>query len=222
MLDTTQDYSDVKAGSLSTQVTNELLNVPMDADVIYLPPLNQVWVIGNNGFVLIYSTTFKSFFTRQFNSAVQTVFSYENAVFVVKADGIYQLDDASFSDAIDDGTMVSLAWNFTSRRLVSNHEFLLKRVQINVSPSFLDAKKDAISVGRIKLGIPTETKYADDSDLIYDNDTLIYNNNTKIYPEVAMSNMTKCVYRSKALTVKGNGVNGRLVINSINFDVAEV
>ena len=70
MLDTTQDYSDVKAGSLSTQVTNELLNVPMDADVIYLPPLNQVWVIGNNGFVLIYSTTFKSFFTRQFNSQV--------------------------------------------------------------------------------------------------------------------------------------------------------
>lgn len=222
MLDTTQDYSDVKAGSLSTQVTNELLNVPMDADVIYLPPLNQVWVIGNNGFVLIYSTTFKSFFTRQFNSAVQTVFSYENAVFVVKADGIYQLDDASFSDAIDDGTMVSLAWNFTSRRLVSNHEFLLKRVQINVSPSFLDAKKDAISVGRIKLGIPTETKYADDSDLIYDDDTLIYNDRRKIYPEVAMNNMTKCVYRSRALTVKGNGSNGRLVINSINFDVAEV
>ena len=222
MLDTTQDYSNVKAGSLSTQVTNELLNIPVDADVVYLPPLNQVWVIGNNGFVLIYSTTFKSFFIRQFNSDIRTVFSSENTVFIIKADGIYQLDDASFVDSIDGGTMTNLAWSFTSRRLVSEHEFLLKRAQINVSPTFLDAKKDSISVGRVKLNIPTETKYADDSDIIYDNDTLIYNNNTKIYPEVAMSNIIKCVYRAKALTVKGNGVNGRLVLNSINFDIAEV
>ena len=222
MLDTTQDYSDIKAGSISTQITNQLQQMPLDAQIVFIPPLNQVWIIGENGFILIYSTTYKSFFTRQFNSNVITAFSYENNVFVVKENGIYILDDSSFVDSIEDGSFANLSWSFTSRRMVSAHEYLLKKFQINVSPAFLDAEKDSINVGRIKLIIPTSTKYADDSELIYDNDTLIYNNTTKIYPEVAMSSTIKCVQRSRAITVKGNGRHGRLVINSIKLDIVEV
>ncbi len=222
MLDTTQDYSDIKAGSVSIQVANRLQQMPQDAQVVYVPPLNQAWIIGDNGFVLIYSTTYKSFFTRQFNSEIVTVFSNENDVFIVKKHGIYALYDGSFEDSIDDGSFTNLAWSFTSRRMVSNHEYLLKKFQINVSPAFNDAEKDSISIGRIKLNIPTKTKYADDSEFIYDNDTLIYNNIAKIYPEVAMSSTIKCVQRTRALTIKGNGRHGRLVINSIKLDVAEV
>lgn len=222
MLDTTQDYSDIKAGSISTQITNQLQQMPLDAQIVFIPPLNQVWIIGENGFVLIYSTTYKSFFTRQFNSNVITAFSYENNVFVVKENGIYVLDDSSFVDSVEDGSFANLSWSFTSKRMVSAHEYLLKKFQINVSPAFLDAEKDSINVGRIKLIIPTSTKYADDSELIYDNDTLIYNNTTKIYPEVAMSSTIKCVQRSRAITVKGNGRHGRLVINSIKLDIVEV
>lgn len=223
LIDTTQDYSDIKAGSISTQVSSQLQQMASDAEMIFLPPLNQVWVIGSDGFVLMYSTTFKAFFTRQFNSRVVTAFSYETAVFIAKEDGIYILDDTLFQDGSMNGSPIPLAWSFTSRRMVSGHEYLLKRVQVNVSPSFLDAGKDYISIGRIKIPVPiTIQQYANDSELIYDNDTLIYNNTTKIYPEIAVMAQQKCVYRSKALTVKGNGTHGRLLINSIIFDVAEV
>ena len=59
-------------------------------------------------------------------------------------------------------------------------------------------------------------------DKIYDNNELIYENERLIYAIANLSKESRCVYRNKSIDIRGVGNGGNFILNSINFDVAEV
>ena len=242
LIDTTQDYSDMKATNVGKDIADELRKLPAGAQAVYIPPLNQVWFLGDNGKVVFYDCNQNSFWLRKFNSKVVGVYHAENEVIVVKENGLDRLKSRSFND-----NGLSLKWRFRAKRMVSQHEFLLKRVQINITPYFDGYSENSITVGRLTLPLPvpwiiyriynnfariygnaahvTSTynealQYAIGEE-IYENSELIYDNDRRVYEITNLSRDVRCVYRNRSIDIRGAG-SGSFILNSINFDIAEV
>ena len=243
IIQTTDQYGDMKIINTGEKVTKELASLPEDARLIFVPPLNQVWLIGTDGFVLVYDLTFGSFYKRLFNSPVLDVISINEDVYVVKADRISVLSAYHFAD--DDK---GLKWWFNARRMFGHDELLLKRVQLSITPefeNFCDGKvwvggfatnlpvpwylmlvyknRSSIHHNRVKLKSSHSTKsvYAS-GELVYENPKLIYSNRTKLWTVRDITSDHRCVFRDKKIDIRGYGANGAFVLNSINMDIVEV
>jgi hypothetical protein len=243
LIDTTQDYGDMKVTNIATNISNELAKLPNDAPMVYLPPINQVWIVGDKGKVLVYDCNYGSFFIRMFNTDVVDVFHAGDNVIVVKKNELTRLKSRSCIDA-----GLNLKWRFRAKRLVSQNEYLLKRVQVNITPYFDGYSNNTLTVGGITMTLPMpwsvyqvynnfSTIYNNDAkvfgnyenvikyavgDKVYQNNELVYENDRMTYAVGNLSKNIRCVYRNKSIDIQASGNGGNFILNSINFDVVEV
>ena len=188
----------------------------------------------------------KSWWKRKFNAEIIDVFEVGVKVFLAKQNKISKLDKGTF---YDEGEM--LEWKFLSQRLVSHHEFLLKRSRVTVTPLNHELYSGKIFCGQVEIPLPIPDKtiriYENESP-IYDNATeiskegrnrgyifpeppdgiifrnvdLIYENPQKLFANDSYEIISRNVFRSKYLDVAGRGKGGRFILQSVIMDVAEV
>ncbi len=242
-LSPTSDYGDVKPQGISANVTRELMQMPSNARVRFIPPLSQIWFIGSAGEVLVFDTNHTAWFKRKFNSSVVDVIAVGNTVYVIKPDRVSKLEDSKFSD-----NGKPLMWRFKAKRIESHNEYLLKRTQILIMPYSSDVYSGYIKVGGVILPLPIPASslkiyhnYAKiyknrtkifgagrskglyvNGELIYQNPAPIYGNRTKIFSRRDIIKESRNVFRSKYLAVEGYGTAGGFLLNGIALDLVEV
>ena len=165
---------------------------------------------------------------------------------MVKKNKISQLDKGTFTD---DGE--KLHWKFLSQRLVSHHEFLLKRSRVSITPLNPKHYSGNIFCGQVAIPLPIPDKtirIKDNDDRIFDNRTqiskegrnrgyilpqppdgiifrnveMIDDNRYKLFANDTFEIISRNVYRNKYLDVAGRGEGGRFILQSVIMDVAEV
>ena len=97
-IQTTQEYGDMKPTNIGSKVASKIANLPSNTKLRYVPPLNQVWCIGENGYVLVLDCNTSAFFQRKFNSVIVDVLSINNDVYVIKEKTVCKLNADSFYD----------------------------------------------------------------------------------------------------------------------------
>ena len=102
------------------------------------------------------------------------MFEVGEDVYLVKKNKISQLDKGTFTD---DGK--KLQWKFLSQRLVSHHEFLLKRARVTVTPLNPKHYSENIFCGQVAIPLPIPNKTI----RIYENYDRIFDNRTQILKE---------------------------------------
>ena len=241
-IQTTTAYGDVKPQNMSTLVTSNIQQLPANAMLRYVPPLNQVWAIGGKDVFMLDLVT-SSWYKREFNSVVVDVISVGDEVLVIKGDRISRLDGGTFYDA-----GIPLRWKWQGQRLVSQHDYLLKRTQISVIPLSASLYTGQIRVGAVIIGLPIPARnikiyhnrsriyknrakicstgrqrfvYAK-GEIIFENQTPIHGNPQKIFSRPTMIKESRNVFRSKFIDIGGNGAMGGVIFNAIILDIAEV
>ena len=239
-------YGTMRPENLALQIKSEIQNLPRNAKVKFIASQWQVWILGSDGNVLVFDVRLKSWWKRKFNSEIIEVFEVGEDVFLVKKNKISQLDKGSFTD---DGE--PLSWKFLSQRLVSHHEFLLKRSRVSITPLNSEHFSGNIFCGQVTIPLPIPDKtiriYENESPL-YDNATkvskegrnrgyilpqppdgiifrnveMIYDNRHRIFANDSYEIISRNVFRSKYLDVAGRGKGGRFILQSVIMDVAEV
>lgn len=239
-------YGNVKPEDVAMQVHSEIHRLPRDAQVKYLSSLWQVWCIGKGGFVFVYDVRLKSWIKRQFNAEVIDVFEVGNEVYIVKADRVSKLDNGTFKD---NGEW--LHWRFLSQRLVSHHEYLLKRSTVSVTPLNGERYSGHINCGKVVIPLPIpqlqlEVQGSDNpiyrnktqverygrirgyrlpqppNEKIFDSAERLSENPHKLFTQDIFVIECRNVFRSKYLDVSGQGTGGRFILHSIVLDIAEV
>lgn len=242
LIQTSDMYGDMKPSNVATLVQKEITALPENAKVRYVPPMSQVWFIGGRE-VMMYDLATGAWYKRQFNSPVLDVVSVGDEVFVVKADRVSVIDDNTFYDAGE-----PLSWRFRAQRLISQHDFLLKRTQVSIVPYSPNLYNGEIRCGAIIVDLPipsrafyiyrnltpiykNKVKIAMDarakgvylpSDWVYENPELIYQSPRYIWERQSIIKESTNVFRSKHLDLTGFGARGGFVLNGIMLDIAEV
>ncbi|MBR0061039.1 MAG: hypothetical protein IJP68_06115, partial [Selenomonadaceae bacterium] len=181
-----------------------------------------------------------------FNAEILDVFTAGDEVYLVKRDRISRLDKGTFTDNAE-----YLSWHFLAQRLVSHHDFLLKRSKVSVTPLNVDYYCGEICCGRVTLPLPipdTALKIFGNKSPIYRNRTRICretrrnatilpqppdekifwseqtlpDNRHKIFAPSTFVVESRNVFRSKYLDVSGHGHGGGFILHSIVMDIAEV
>ena len=243
VLQTVEQYGAVKPNNVAILVKKEIQQLPPNAKVRFIPPLEQVWFIGTGGNVLFYDLVTKSWFKRIFNSEVVDVISIGDNVYIVKPDRISKLDEDTFYDNGE-----PMRWKFQGQRMISQYDYFLKRTQVSVIPMSAELYAGQISVGAVRVPLPIPSNNIG----IFGNQSPVYKNQTKVplrerqryvytKGEPVIDNISpvcgsndpvftrqtyikesRNVYRSKILDIKGFGEAGGFLLNHIIFDVAEV
>jgi hypothetical protein len=243
IISTTDEYGDMKVANAGQKISTDISGLSDNTRVVFVSPLNQVWLIGDDGLVIIYDLTFSSFYKRQFNSPVLDVISVNEAVYVIKADRVSKLSPYHFAD--DDK---ELSWGFRARRIMGENDILVKRIQLSITPrfeQFCDGRfwvgsyivdlpmpfylmkvwhnKATVYHNRIKLkGLSLLGGISSAGDYVYQNPELLYHNRTKLWSVRDLMTDNRCVVRGKRIELRGHGSNGAFLLNSINMDVVEV
>ena len=241
-IQTTADYGDMKPQNVATLITDEIQKLPANTKLRYVPPLSQLWAM-NRKSVLMFDLVTNSWYKREFNSPVIDVVSVGDEVFVVKPDRISRLDGSTFYDS-----GLPLNWKWQGQRLVSQHDYLLKRTQASIIPLSSLLYSGQIRVGAVILGLPipernlkiyqnrsriykNHTKVClggrrrfiySKSDYVWDNLEPIYGNPKPIFSKPTFIKESLNVYRNKFLDIGGNGAIGGIIFNSIILDIAKV
>lgn len=243
VIQTTESYGDVKPANVASLVVKEIQKLPINAIVKFVPPLSQVWFIGEKGVVMIFDTALKAWFKRKFNAEIIDVISVGDEVFVVKKDRISKIDEGNFYD-----NGLPLRWNFQAQRLVSQHNYLLKRTQVSVIPLSANLYAGQIFAGAVRVAFPIPARsikiYKNRTPIykchakicmiarkkfvyvsgekIFENLAPIYGNSQKIFGRLTMIAESRNVFRSKFIDIRGNGSGGGFFLNGIILDIAEV
>ena len=239
-------YGNIKPENVALQVVSEIHKLPPNSQVRYLPPLYQVWCMGREGSVLIYDVRLKAWFKRKFNSKVIDVFNVGEEVYIIKPDRISKLDKGTFKD-----NDKWLNWKFLAQRLVSHHDYLLKRTKVSVTMLNTERYNGQIFCGKVKIPLPIPNRgmkiYEDDSpiyrnktklnghgrirghtlpqppnDKIFWNEESLQDNRHKIFTNNTFELQSKNYFRSHYLDIGGHGSGGRYILQSIVMDIAEV
>lgn len=242
IITTTDEYGDMKVINVGEKIATDIARLPDDVKVVFVPPLNQVWIIADDGLVFVYDLTFSSFYKRQFNSPVIDVISINEQVYVVKSDRVSILSPYHFADDDHD-----LAWGFRAKRMMGENDILVKRVQLSITPRFDVLCAAHVWVGayiidfpmplylmklwhnrarlfhnKIKLySLSHRNKLLSSGDYVYQNPEILYHNKTKLLSTKDLLIDNCCVVRGKRIEIRGRG-NGAFILNSINMDIAEV
>lgn len=243
-IQTTQEYGDMKPTNIGSKVASKIANLPSNTKLRYVPPLNQVWCIGENGYVLVLDCNTSSFFQRQFNDIAVDVISINNDVYVIKENAICKLNADKFYDNDE-----PLIFKVRMKTRLANYEYLVKRITICVTPMNYEYTSNShFDVGKIYIPlpsfVPSSCIYGNRRD-IFDNDEPIgYRNNKNIYVpstekikdgydsvydnETEISLMetirrtTRVVYRAPNIRLSGSGMGESFILNYIYIDFVEV
>lgn len=220
---TTNAYGDMKPQNVATLIAQEIQSLPDNATLRHMPALQQVWAISGQ-IVLVLDLVTQSWYKRKFNSNVIDAISIGDEVLIIKSDRVSRLDDASFYDA-----GVTLRWRWQGQRMISQHEYLLKRAQVLFVPINVGEISGEIDVGGVVIPLPpkrinaSRQRYLSPPDeRIYNNREPIYDNPRPIFSRTTVLAESKNVYRNKFLDIGGFGATGGIIFNSIILDVAEV
>lgn len=216
-IQTTADYGDMKLQNVSELITNDIQNLPPNTLLRYVPPLSQIWAISGKS-VLMFDLVTNSWYKREFNSPVIDVISIGSDVLIIKQDRISKLDETSFEDA-----EATLRWKLQTQRLISPHDFFLKRVQaIMLLHNYLFGEGQ-FRIGAVVMALPGQHRLLYPPYLfIFENLEPIYENEQPIFSCPTMITEKRNVYRSKFLDIAGYGSIGCITFSSIILDVAEV
>lgn len=241
-IQTTADYGDVKPQNVATLITSEIQQLPADTKLRYVPPLSQLWAI-NEREVLMFDLVTNSWYKREFNSPVIDVISVGDEVLIIKPDRVSRLDESTFYDS-----RAPLHWKWQGQRLVSQHDYLLKRTQVSIIPLSSLLYSGQIRVGAVILGLPipdrnlkifqnlsriykNHTKiclegrrrfvYAK-GDYVWENFDPIYGNPKPIFSKPTFIRESRNVFRNKFLDIGGRGSMGGIIFSTIILDLAEV
>ena len=246
LLDTNNFYGDIKASDIAAKVSDKLKTIDAgNPRMIYVPPLNQVWIPLEQRFVLVYDCTAKAFFMRRFvGEGIVDVVSVGTTIFIIRPSSICKVVS---NLGYDNGK--KMMWSFASKRLISPHDFLLKRASVNITPHF-----DTLIEGNFKIGgimFPLPTPYVafrvwhnysriyhnrrhvmganercynlyDAGAEVYENFEPVYHNYSPVCNPAAISMGDRCVYRNKTMAVSGSGSGCCFLLNNLTLDVAEV
>ena len=222
---TTNDYGDMKPQDVAVLVTKEIQTLSENAFLRYVPPLKQIWAISGAS-AMIFDLVTQSWYKRQFNSAVVDVIPVGDEVFVIKPDHIAKLSEMSFYDS-----NAPLTWRWQARRLISHHNYFLKRTSVSISPIDVQVYTGRVRAGAVVVDIPALPRKLTNErrnfvfskgEPIYNNHALIYGNMAMIYNRPTIVAENRNVYRSKFLDIGGNGSAGGLMFNSVTLDLVEV
>ena len=232
-------YGNIKPENLALQIESEIHKLPKNSPVKFIAPLWQVWILCKDGFVLVFDVRLKAWFKRKFNSEILDVFSVGDEVFLVKSDRISKLDKGTFEDNGE-----KMSWNFLAQRLVSHHEFLLKRSRVSVTPLNAEIYSGKIFVGRVVIPLPipdrkipicgntapiyrnaTKISRAErlrgyvlpqpPNEEIFRSEEFLQGNRHKIFSNNSYETICKNVFRHKFLDIQGRGDGGRFILQSI-------
>ena len=241
-LSATDTYADMQAASVGTKVFSEFKEYGPQAKLRYVAPLNQIWVIDSKDRFLVFDAVNGGFYHRQYNGTVVDVAAVESAVFVLKTTGLYVVDD---TDMVDDGE--AMKWMIQGKSLVSNNDYLTKRVRIDTTLFFDHYVAHEYRIGKVVLNgsIPKSAQHIwhDFSELyhskrplvsepirnIYTNSEDVYDNPEEIYNSTTYIRSTdmyrvdkRVVDRNKVIKVSARGAGSLLFIDQINFEIVEV
>lgn len=234
---------DMKANSVSTLVQTEIQKLPAETKVRYIAPQNQLWLIGNDARILVFDLTLQAWYERRFNARILDAFVVEDEIFVVKEDRISQLDGNVFED-----NGIPLKWKFRGQRLVSQHEFLLKRTVVSFVPMSEKVYSGEISVGAVIVSFPIPTRQLrlmGNRSRVWKNRTkiagvgrgrgvyfselkvrknqeVLHGSREKIFNRRTIMKESRNVFRSKYLDVRGEGYAGGIILQEITIEIAEV
>lgn len=250
----TNEYGDMRADDIGLKVHDEIVEMGDKVKVRFLSSLNQVWIINNNNEILFLDLNSNGYFKRRFNYAAIEGERYNlNVVDAVEAeDRVYLLKDNGLSVLDDNEEMLTdenewLAWSFSCKALVSNNDYLTKRIRIDTTPYNAVRVEGDAQVGAVRLVLPQlwttngvwhnyahifhnrQKVYGNykhnvyiNSDEVYDNFKEIYLNPDFLWATTYLRAETRCVDRNKAIRTKLKGAGGQVVFNLISFDIAEV
>lgn len=191
----TQDYGEMRADDAGYKIHKNIVALPNDVRLRYLPVLNQIWFITGGKVVLFYTIKEGAFFLREFATGVMDAFAVGDTVYVLKSEGLMKLDDSIFTD---NGT--PLMWKWQGKSIVSYYEYLLKRIQCWFT-QLTDSKPACeITVGNVVVS----PDFAGGSSMTAHNSDM------------------RCVERAKTFVIKGQGRGGQLLFDSIACEIAEV
>ena len=241
-IQTTNAYGDMKPQNVATLITKEIQRLGSDTKLRHVPPLEQIWAI-NGREVLMFDLVSTSWYKREFNSPVVDVIPIGDEVLVIKEDRISKLDGSTFYDS-----GLPLQWKWQGQRLVSQHDYLLKRTQVSCIPLSSLLYSGQIRVGAVIIGLPIPARnvkiyhnrsriykchvkiclggrrrfvYAK-SEPIYENLTPLSGNTQKIFGHPTIIKESRNVYRNKFLDIGGRGATGGVIFNTIIMDLVEV
>ena len=234
---------EMKPASVSNLVQTEIQKLTAESKVRYVAPLNQLWIIGANEKVLVYDLVLQAWYRRKFNGRIIDVLSVGDEVYIVKEDRISQLDGNIFED-----NGIEMEWKFRGRRLISQHEFLLKRTVVSFVPMSEKLYSGEIQVGAIVVGFPIPTRQLrilGNRSRIWKNRTkiagvgrgrgvyfselkvrkdqrVVNRNREKIFSRRTIMKESRNVFRSKYLDIRGAGNAGGIILQEIMLEIAEV
>lgn len=241
-IQTTDTYGDMKPQNIAILVTNEIQKLSIETKLRYVPPLNQIWAI-NGRYIMVFDLVTQSWYKREFNSTVIDVICIGTDVLIIKEDRVSKLDESTF---YDEGK--PLRWQWQAQRLVSQHEYLLKRTQVSVTPLSTILYTGQVRVGAVIIGLPIPTRilsiyynrsriyknrtkicsvgrrrfvYAK-GEMIYDNLTPICWNKQKVFSHPTVIKESRNVFRSRFIDIGGSGSMGGIIFNSITLTISEV
>ena len=247
-IQTTQEYGDMKPTNIGSKVASKIANLSSNTKLRYVPPLNQVWCIGENGYVLVLDCNTNAFFQRQFNDVAVDVLSINNDVYVIKENAICKLNAGDvFYDADE-----PLRFKVRMKTRMADYQYLIKRLTICVTPlQYMYVSNSHFDIGTIKVPLPhlVPSSYINDNKqyIFRNNELLPYRNNKNIYTRASdkvadsfepiynskfnkqqLQNLEtirktkRVVYRSPNIRISGVGMGEPFILNFIQADVAEV
>lgn len=243
-IQTTQEYGDMKPTNIGSKVASKIANLPSDTKLRYVPPLNQVWCIGENGYVLVLDCNTNAFFQRQFNDVAVDVLSINNDVYVIKENAICKLNADSFCDNNE-----PLIFKVRMKTHTSNYEYLIKKIILCVTPlEYKNTSNAHFDIGKIKFPLPTlvsssylygnkrkifdndeplayrnnKNIYVPYTDNQYDGYDSVYDNKNEINALQSIRKIKRVVCRLPDIRISGVGVGGAFILNYINIDIVEV
>lgn len=249
VIETTQDYGDMKAASISDNVEREIRELSADVKVRYITDINQIWLIDDTDTVLFYDAKLNAFFKRRFNAKVVDVISIHSTVYVLKENGLDYLDEESYSD---EGAY--LEYKLKGKTNISHNNYLLKRVVWACTGYGTSNDVFLLIDNTVKVPCPVQSLLYGKVP-VYDNQNYVYHNTDIVYDKtgkakVVYSNKSVFVYddidyvygntdyvvdydtyamhdkrirfRDKYLSLMIEGKGSKFVINKIQLDVVEV
>lgn len=238
---TTDAYGDMRAQEVSSKVAQNIANMGA-IRLRYLPSLNQVWFVNSDKKFMFLDLNNNGFFQRQYTTALTDCVEVSGGIYLCKNHGVYMLNASHMTD---DGEY--LQWVFQTKTLVANNSFLTKRVRADCVPYYRNHVEGKFVVGKVVLDAPmpntafyiwhdyTKIYHSRRSirskkvqalwsagDEIYDNPEYIYLSPEPLYHEGMYRNEVRCVDRNRAIKSYARGNGGKMVFNSLSFDIAEV
>ena len=239
---TTDDYGNMQASSVSQKVQQEIKELPQTVRLRYLPKLNQVWLLSGNETFLFFDVNVGSWYTRRYGDAVVDSIEVSGKVYILKSTGLFVLDDTINTD---DG--VDMLWRIKCKTLIANHNYLLKRINVDTIPLHTNYADEYIRVGHVTIPVQ-QSKQARQ---LYQNRAILFQNQMLLCPtpqqvlatrseelksckeplygsDMPLATMatyrtkTRCVDWCNSIGVSMWGSGGITTINSISFDLAEV